>query len=396
MAAVYRSPISPCDFAVHITGRTGTYKSEIASLLQSHWGDFSARELPASWSSTANALEALCYRAKNALIVCDDFIPMGTSWQIKSYQKTADQLIRAQGNQAGRARLTDRSMLQQTMYPRGMILSTGEDTPEGHSVRGRMMITELTPGDVDTKYLTQCQGCREYYAEAMAGYIGWLASDHKSKVNETKKLATEIRDANLTIGHARTPQTLGELIAGITMFLFYARDSGAISSEETNTLYNEASEAIKRTGQQQNEYLIAADPADQFIGILRSIFAAKAGHIKAKNGGIPKKAMLLGWTTVGEPEDLDFKPHGPRLGWSDDSSKTIYLDAAVAYDTIRRHSRGAITITRQTLYKRLREAGILSKHDDTRQRNTVRVQLEGATRQVLAIKAEIITEGEVK
>ena len=45
------------------------------------------------------------------------------------------------GNQAGRARLTDTSNLQQTFYPRGVIFSTGEDTPEGHSVRARMMIS---------------------------------------------------------------------------------------------------------------------------------------------------------------------------------------------------------------------------------------------------------------
>ena len=129
MIAAVIAPIhGPVDFAIHITGRTGTYKSELASLMQSAYGEeMDARHLPGSWSSTANALEAQAYRAKNALFCIDDFIPSGTSWQVRAYQKTADQIIRGQGNQAGRARLTDVSNLQTTMYPRGMILSTGEE-----------------------------------------------------------------------------------------------------------------------------------------------------------------------------------------------------------------------------------------------------------------------------
>lgn len=394
LAATYRAAISPCDFSLHITGRTGTYKSEIASIIQSHWGLCTARELPASWSSTANALEALAYRAKNAILVCDDFIPTGTSWQVKSYQKTADQVIRAQGNQAGRARLTDKSLLQKTMYPRGLIISTGEDTPEGHSVRARMMITEISPGDIDTKNLTTMQNARAIYSEAMASFIEWLAQDLKAKIKMTQETATEIRDSNLSIGHSRTPPTLGELAAGILLFLSFAGETKAITMREADRYYKTALEALKSLAGQQSEYLTAADPADQFISIMRGILAATAGHIKAKNGGIPKKALLLGWTAIGDGLDVEYKPHGPRLGWADDREKIIYLDATVAYDTIRRHSRGAITITRQTLYKRLREAGFLAKVDDTRQRNTIRVQLEDASRQVLAIQMAQITEGE--
>lgn len=396
LSAVYRVVVSPVDFAVHITGRTGTYKSELVSLIQSHWGCCTARQLPASWSSTANALEALAYRGKNAILVCDDFIPSGTSWQVKSMQKTADQLIRAQGNQAGRARLTDKSMLQQTMYPRGMILSTGEDTPEGHSVRARMLIAELSPGDIKPAKLSKAQRGRDLLPVALGCYIQWLASDLPNKQAQVATQAATIRDANLTIGHARTPPALGDLLAGLSLFLEFAQAVKAVSTRRANELYAQATDQLKRLAIQQSEFLVAADPADQFLSILRGILAANAGHIKAKNGGIPRDGLLLGWTAVGDADDMEFKPHGPRLGWVDTKLKTIYLDAAVVYDTIRRHSRGAITITRQTLYKRLREAGHLSRTDDVRGRNTIRVQLEDASRQVLALHQSLILEGDMK
>lgn len=394
LGAVYRAPLGAADFAIHITGRTGTFKSEFAALLQSHWGPCTARELPASWSSTANALEALCYRAKNAVIIVDDFIPMGTSWQVKAYQKTADQLIRAQGNQAGRARLTDTSNLQQTMYPRGIIISTGEDTPEGHSVRARMLIGELTPGDIQPASLSKAQAHRNMYQHAMAGYIDWLARDLPARRAAAATIATQLRDQNLRVGHSRTPPTVGQLAAGVFTFMAFAAEEKHITIERANALYANALAAIKALAGRQNEYLENADPAEQFLGILRGIFAANAGHLKGINGGIPRKAQLLGWTAEGTGPNAEWKPHGPRLGWAEENTKTAYLDAMVVYDCVRRHSRGAITISRQTLYKRLREAGHLKKIDDTRQRNTVRVQCENAGRQALALSLNALTEGE--
>jgi hypothetical protein len=386
LAAVYRAPIGAADFAVHVTGRTGTYKSEIASIFQSHFGETTSRELPGSWSSTANAIEALLYRAKNIVAVVDDFIPTGTSWQQRAYQKTADQIFRGQGNQAGRARLTDRSNLQETMYPRGIVISTGEDTPEGHSVRGRMLISELSPGEVDTALLSEAQKARGTYAAAMAAYIRWIAENWTDVQSTARRVSEEIRDAHLGIGHPRTPAMLGSLAAGIYTFLAFAH---SLKTVQTVQIYQDALTTMRDVAARQNDYLIAADPADQFVATLRTILAIPAGHVRAMDGGPPSKAPILGWTKVG---DFDYKPAGPRLGWIDEQNDVVYLDAAVAYETIRRHSRGTITTTKQTLYKRLREAGILAKTDDARQRNTVRITAQNASRSCLAIAAENLEE----
>jgi hypothetical protein len=46
---------------------TGRFKSEAAALAQQHFGaGLDARHLPANWSSTGNALEALAFTAKDA------------------------------------------------------------------------------------------------------------------------------------------------------------------------------------------------------------------------------------------------------------------------------------------------------------------------------------------
>src|SRR5207302_6288443 len=65
LAATYRATLGPSDFALSLAGATGVFKTEVAALAQQHFGPgLDARHLPASWRSTANAIEALAFAAK--------------------------------------------------------------------------------------------------------------------------------------------------------------------------------------------------------------------------------------------------------------------------------------------------------------------------------------------
>jgi hypothetical protein len=78
LAAVYRAPLGPVDFSVFLTGRTGTFKTALAAICHQHFGAaMDASRLPASFASTANALEEICFCAKDVLVVVDDFAPTG-------------------------------------------------------------------------------------------------------------------------------------------------------------------------------------------------------------------------------------------------------------------------------------------------------------------------------
>jgi hypothetical protein len=106
LAAVYRSALDSTDMTVHLTGPTGTGKTELAALAQQHYGaGMDARHLPGSWSSTGNSLEGLAFAAKDALLVVDDFAPGGSIYDVSRYHREADRLLRAQGNRSGRGRM---------------------------------------------------------------------------------------------------------------------------------------------------------------------------------------------------------------------------------------------------------------------------------------------------
>lgn len=386
----------PCDFGIHVSGRTGTYKSELLSLFQSHYGrEMDARHLPGSWSSTANALEAQAYMAKNAVFVIDDFVPTGTSWQVKAYQTNADKIMRAQGNQAGRARLTDTSNLQQTMYPRGIVFSSGEDTPEGHSVRARMLILELAPGEVKVEKLTKAQKCRHSFT----GTIAALAKSLAAKPVDIRKRAQQIRDQNIGIGHSRTPAMVGHLIAAFEAFVDFAAEepkalvwwTGPTGSEKE---YQSAVQLMKVTGaraiikaaEKQQSYLESADPVEVFQATIRQILGANMAHIRTTKGGVPLKPELLGWTNEQSNSDFpQYKSHGPTLGWINWDDDELYIDITAGYALIRKVAGGELSQTKMTLFKRLKDAGQLSRVDESRQRNVVRIVAEGHNRSVLAM-----------
>lgn len=375
------------DFAVHVTGRTGTYKSELASLMQSAYGpEMDARHLPGSWSSTANALEAQAYRAKNALFCIDDFIPTGTSWQVRAYNKTADQIIRGQGNQSGRARLTDVSNLQTTMYPRGMILSTGEDTPEGHSIRGRMLIVEITPGDVDLGNLSACQANREQYSIMLGNYIMDVSKNVQTVQEKVYKDARDFRDSHIDVGHSRTPTSLGRAIASTAHFLEWACRQAGWDDKKLDALRVSLYTAIIKVASDQSQYLQAVDPCESFVESINQIIGSHVGHLRTKGGGIPLRAELLGWTSEQSTGDLPtWRSHGKCIGWIDWDADELYVDITTAYNDIKRHSNNQMTFTRPTMLKRLKDAGLLLRTDDNRQRNTIRITAEQHPRNVLCM-----------
>ena len=392
LCAVYRSVLGGTDFSLHFTGATGTGKSELAAMAQSHFGAGNdSRHLPGSWSSTGNALEGLAFVAKDAILVVDDFAPAGTNYDIAKLHRDADRLLRAQGNQAGRQRMRVDSTLRPARQPRGMILSTGEDTPRGQSLRSRLLIIEVGDGDVDFRQLTTCQAdaAEGLLAASMAGFVRWVAGRYDDVRDGLRADIQRLRAASAgEAPHRRTPEIVANLGAGCNTFLTFAEEAGAITASERESFWNRSRSALSDAIGAQIEHQTSAEPAAHFRQLLRSALESGAAYLTSLDGDRPARPQDWGW----RHENGEWRPQGSHVGWIE--GEDLFLEPLASYAAAQRvgiATGDLIGVQPRTLYKRLSEAKILVSTEAARNRTTIRRMIGGRRLEVLHLRASTLS-----
>ncbi len=397
LAAIWRAVLGWCRESLHVVGPTGTFKTELAALAQQHFGaSMDSGNLRGSWSSTENALEALAFHAKDAILVVDDFAPAGTSTDVQRLHQKAARLFRAQGNKAGRQRMRADTSMRSTRYPRGTILSSGEEVPSGHSILARTYLVEIRAGDISLTILTELQqhARNGLLAGAMAAYLKWLAPQYEQI---RPRLRTEIADlrerASRTDQHRRTPEMVAAFYLAMWYFLEFATESGAIDADEKARLLDLTWRTLLSGAAIQQEHQKDADPVQVFLRILPSALGSGAAHIAAPDGNPPENPGAWGWreraSGSGQAAAITWQPEGVRIGWLE--GENLYLDPEAAYRTVNeslRVSGGMLPVTPRTLSKRLDEQGKIRSREA--HRFTVRRQLEGQRRTVLHLSVQTV------
>ena len=389
-AAIWRAAIGGTDFSLHLTGQSGTGKSELAALVQQHWGsELDARHLPASWSSTANATEALAFLAKDAVLVVDDFAPTGSQYDIQRKHQEADRLLRGQGNSSGRNRMRADTTLRPPKPPRGMMVSTGEDVPRGQSLRARMLVIDVTPVSVDWKRLSkrQQEASAGLYATALGGFVHWLAKDYASTLKQLQKDLPEIRNlASASEQHKRTPNIVADMFSGLGLFRNFAVACGAMTKEQGEELMYRGWTALGEAAAAQKGVQTDSEPVQRFIELLNAALAAGKAHVASATGIAPKKPQEWGWRCPAER----WEPQGSRVGWVDGDD--LYLEPEAAFGVVQGMAGGEpLAIGSKTLSRRLHDQKLLKTVDATRKRLTIRHTLESKRREVLHLGVQTLS-----
>jgi len=400
LAATFRSVFGGADFAIHLAGETGAFKSELAALHQQHFGPTMNRlHLPGSWSSTGNALEILAFHAKDALLVIDDFAPHGATADVARYHAAADRVFRAAGNHSGRGRLDSTAKLREPKPPRSLILSTGEDIPRGQSVRARLLILELPKGSIKVGHLSECQRYAQegLYAEAMGGFVQWLAGRYEEAQSVFHQNITKYRAQALTsLEHARTPDIVANLQAGFESYLDFGVASGALDTAERDRLGSVCWEALRDAAAAQAKHQAATEPTARFLDLLRSSLTSGRAHLQARNGTEPdRNPQSSGWRRDNSGK---WAPFGECIGWVEDDD--LYLEPTTAYRVAQISARDVgevLVISEQTLRKRLRERDLLASVEQNRETLTVRRNISGTSKNVLHFRCStVLPEAQVE
>ena len=386
LAAVYRAALGGVNFGVFMSGRSGVFKTALAGLCQQHFGAaMEASRLPANFASTGNALELLAFCAKDALLVVDDFAPTRGAGD-GELQRVAERLFRAVGNHQGRGRLGADGRLREPQAPRGLVLGTGEEVPQGQSIRARLVIVEVGAGQVRRERLTECQRAGEEgrLAGAMAAFVKWVAGQYEELQQSLRHRVLQIRgQGGGGWGHARTPAAWAELQGGWEIFLQFAMEVGALSCAEKKQLGRRSERALAELARRQAKYQTGSDPASHFVALVQAALVGGDGHVANRQGKAPAEAAAWGWQRTGQGRG--WKPRGARIGWV--TGADLYLEPTASYEvaqTVAGTER--LTVSEQTLRQRLREQGLLASVDAGRQMLQVRRTLGGRPRQVLHLR----------
>ncbi|HIB42411.1 MAG TPA: DUF927 domain-containing protein, partial [Nitrospina sp.] len=404
LSATFRAPLgemNQLDLSLYFVGPTGSQKTEVTAIGQSFFGSgFNGKNLPGNWSTTANSLERLAFLVKDSLFIIDDFAPGGSRYDVDNLHKKADQLLRGQGNRSGRGRMRANGSLRPENYPRGLIVSSGEDIPKGHSLRARAMIIEVSRNDIHLNKLSMAQANAEMgiFAQGMAAYLKWLAGKVDSLKVRLSLRREELRDCarkGFKILHDRTPDNQASLALGWETFLIFAKESNALSDSEFEELKTRGWNTLGEVAQAQGTHHIGEEPATRFMELLDATITSGHAHIASiEDEAEPNNPDGWGWrkNTTGSGEDsrINWRPLGDRLGWIDEN-ENLFLDPNSSFATVQKMAKDqgtSIPISQQTLWKRLDEKGLLASKDSSRNRNTIRKTIMGKRRQVLHIKPD--------
>jgi hypothetical protein len=389
LGGVYRAPLGqwcPVTTSLLLTGPTGERKTSVAMLAQAHYGIF--ERPPADWTSTANALERMTFVVKDGLVLIDDYVPKALRGDVQALLAKAERIFRGAANRKGRDRLNQRLTFQPEYYCRGMVLATGEDVPMGESLRARIVIVEVGKGSIpigDKLDKAQANARRGLYAQAMAGYVQWLAGQDQLRARLADRQAELRRETNGT--HARTPENIASLMLGVETLLAYAVAMQAITPQQSEEYRKQAWDALCEQARTQNTYLQDATPTRRFITLIRAVISSGRGHIDNVDGGEPRyDSYALGWRYRRIGEDGVMEPIGKLIGWI--KADNLYLDPVSAYaeaQLLANAENLTIPVSAKTLWGLLDKAGHLVSKDPGL--SSIREYVGGTRKRVLHLNA---------
>jgi hypothetical protein len=400
LGGVYRVvlPAGELDHSIFLAGATGHGKSTLSALAQQHFGaDWSLEKFPANWSSTENALEEAAFLSKDVMLAIDDWVPVGTQNDVAALNRKVARVLRARGNTSGRQRMTRDGQMRSEHPPRGLVVASGEDVPDGQSLRGRLLVVEVPSKALDFGVaLTSAQhaGADGTYAMAMAAYITWIAARYDEVAAALPADVEKLREAFGQPGwHPRTPWALAHVQLGHQMFLRFAVTCGAITQQRADLQSKTVVARLWELGFAQAENLESADPVRRYVELLQAAVTTGSAHVATLSGSAPQPGEAYGWRVRETQYETEWQPQGRRIGWLSDND--LYLEPVAAYamaKELAHRSDTLLSLSEPRLRKMLLERGWLETTDAPDRggrRTTTRVMdAQGGRRRVLHLRAD--------
>ena len=339
-------------FALFLYGESGTHKTTAAALALSHYGNFHAKNPPASFNDTGNQIRKKAFLVKDMPILVDDYHPVTSVQEKRQMAATAQTLSRAFGDGVDRGRLNADSTIKANTPPRSVAIITGEDLPAiGASGLARYFILDIDKGDIPVgKALTDLQESarKGTLQRAMRGYILWLLKQADGMPDRLHDLFLQMREdihRESDGQHDRAPETVACILIGYFLMLHYMQDLGVLDGKQAGEMLVNARRQLIDASRRQTKDMESEKPTRIFLDGLAELMNSR-------------QVALMDLTV---PDAKAPPPTERLIGYMD--SDYYYLLPSVAFGAVQKLCREQGTefpVSLKALYKHLRTDGVVA------------------------------------
>ena len=369
------------NFSGYLLGGTGLYKTTISGVCLSFFGDFGSISTLPNFSDTANSIERRSFILKDTLMVLDDYHPSAQKAEALKTESTAQRIIRAYSNRTGRGRLNYDSTDKGRYEPRGMLLITGEDLVTLQSTLARVMVVEVSKGDIYKDKLTEIQGKLDSLPYSMASYISWIKDNMDTiKAGFPNRFSSLRADACQEGMHNKLPEQVAYLAFSIETVCSWLIAKDVIDEEKSKRIFDEAWDVFIDQALSQSRRINNENPVQKFIDILQTLITQEKVNL------VDKERMTKHYNAE-KFEGLG-GDHGEIIGYVD--NQYCYLLPTAMWRTIQMFCRdegGHFPIGKNTLYKMLNDQGLIKAGKNGA---TTTIKTDGKTVRVLALSRSAI------
>jgi len=271
---------------LHVFGKTGSLKTSYCLAALSLFGDFPTAVT--SWSGTINSTEGILHAAKDLTVLVDDY-------KVANIKNPNDviRLIQNYADGTARKRMASDQTLRVGLAPRGLLLSTGEDSWEDEgSVDARTIKIDVQKGDISSPQLYRVADDREAGVLQLFGglYLHWLAQRPQildgSYIRSHRKQWINILNEKLgtTEVHLRQPQMVGTLLAVSDVLTKFIQEVFPQHLDAWRALIPATAKALMEDMIKQSADIAAAAPWRQLSSALAEALTTGAVRLDPARG----------------------------------------------------------------------------------------------------------------
>jgi len=373
--------------ALHFIGSTGTRKTALLGLLQAFYG---CPRFLLSWQSTGNHLEIAMSQTRDMLVSVDDLKAN------VSDRGVGRRVLQSYADRRGRGRATRSGELARARFAGGLLVSAGEDIPEGEaSIAARSLFVTIQRGAADLEQLTLAQQAVSSLPTVTARYIDWLLDQgaeavrrelgerfvaHRAYYRESLADVQGVNDAG------RVATSCALILAGAQFLYEFLQSVDAVSAQQQEEMVLHTQLELLELAHSQARVMVEETYAQTFLSALRTMLETRDLYLAPVEED--KGPQPLG--SVSPP--VDYPPAAKVVGWRmADGEIWLRPDAILSLMAPWLTRQGKAFPSREGLYRQLDDAGVLVRKSGDK--STYVVKIDGQPTRVLALSPTALDEG---